>query len=434
MTRCAIASVRLGGILGGFLLFPIAALLALAGARDGLLDHQHWAKLINLEAAWKSNYGSHEIIVAVPDTGVFLKHVDLKKRLWRNPGEIAGNKIDDDANGFVDDIHGWNFVDNNNDLHDTHPRLGHGTSIAGIIAAEVGNGRGISGISPHAKIMVLKTCDSVGDCATSAHARAVQYAVKNGARIINASWGHHSLQPAMKHVINWAFKHGVLLITGSGNDGKDLDGTSTFYPTSFRSDSMLSVASINHSSRLNSFSNTGQTSVHLAAPGYRVLSTTSDGGWEERIGTSFAAPMVSGVGAMVLSIEPTLSARALRNALLNAVTVKDFYSAHLATSGALDALKAVTQLSNGFQVWPAQITLRPGDTFEFTAYKSMGNVQWSVSDSRVAQIDQQGTLKIFRSGRSGDTGSITITAVDESGKKASTQIRVVKPSPTRKGS
>lgn len=371
-----------------------------------------------LSAFINPTFAHDKITVAVPDTGVYMGHSAFKNRIWTNPNETAGNGIDDDHNGYIDDIHGWNFIDNNNDLSDDRHPLGHGTAVAGVIAR-----------NPNVKLMILKACNSRGRCTRKAQAAAIIYAVKNGARLINASWGEYEKRPLMKHVMNWAFEKGVLVITGSGNDSADLDGSGRFYPTSFRTHLTLSVTHTGYRSRLHSEGNTGATSVHLAAPGYRILSPSTDGRWQQMTGTSFAAPVVTDVGATILSIQPTFSVLTLRNALLNAVTERESYLNHLATSGAINAEKAVKQLSAGFQVWPAQMSLRPGDSFQFTAYRARGKVRWRVSKPKLAQINSQGTLKALR------PGTLKIYATDEQGKTVSTRwLRIMQRAPARKGS
>lgn len=402
--------------------------LAPTTPNDSLFSMQHWAKTLELERAWALEKGSSNVIVAIPDTGINLKHSDLKNRLWKNSGEIPNNKIDDDGNGLIDDVHGWNFYGKNNDLTDDYEDQGHGTLVAGIIGAEPSNKRGISGINWNVTLMPLKTSGANGKSTTLSQVRSIVYAVKNGARLINASWGTSKRSEHLKAILQWAYQRGTLTIVGAGNDGDNLD-RDLYYPSSFRTDSLIAVASMQSPKSLSGFSNWGATTVHLAAPGSSILSTASNGSYEAASGTSFAAPMVTGVAALVLAKAPELTAQALRNALLNAVEFRPTFLERLATSGSISAYKALKQLDDGFQLWPAQLTIRAGDRFSFTAYRSQGNVRWSVSNAAVATIDDKGELHAHT------PGVIEITAEDLSGSIAKTRwLRVIAAPQPRKGS
>lgn len=404
------------------------AVSALPSPNDPLYSEQDWADRLELKRAWRLGTGSREVIVAIPDTGIKLDHPDLKNRLWRNTGEIANNGIDDDANGLVDDVHGWNFYGHNNRLSDDYGNKGHGTLVAGIIGAEPSNRRGISGINWNVRLMTLKTCGRNGKSSTLAQVQSIIYAVKQGARLINASWGTKRGSPHLNAIFQWAHARGALIVVGSGNDGDNLE-RDAYYPSSFRSDSLVSVASSNSPKKLSGFSNWGVTTVHLAAPGNNVLSTANTGSWETASGTSFAAPMVTGVAALLLAKAPTLTPTELRNAVLNAAEFRPAFLEKLATGGELNAYKALRQLDEGFQVWPSQLTLQAGDRFQLTAYRAHGAVQWAVSNTSVASIDDNGTLKAHAS------GVVEIVARDSAGQVARTRwLRVMPRTLPRKGS
>lgn len=269
--------------------------------------------------------GSPDVVVAVIDDGVDLAHPDLAARAWTNPGEagpLAANGIDDDANGYIDDVHGWDFCNDDNTVHDAGAD-GHGTHVAGTIAASL-NGMGTVGVAPGVSIMALKFIDDGWSCGTDDLAvAAIDYAASFGAPIINASWGG----PQPSTVLDAAIADsGALFVAAAGNGAADLDRAvgDRYYPASSTLPNVLAVAAVDQSGRLATFSNYGATSVDLAAPGTNILSTYPADvdcpspcyAWSA--GTSMAAPHVSGVAALVGSRQPALrsSAVALKARLL----------------------------------------------------------------------------------------------------------------------
>lgn len=369
------------------------------GVASDRLQKSDWARTVKLAEGLRAAVPviATPVKVAIPDTGIKADHRGLKNHLLR----------------------GWDMMRNVPSATDDFPDHGHGTMVAGIIAA----------VSPTSKLMGFKTCTAQRKCSVTASIKAIVYAVKNGMRLVNASWGSKGPSPALETVLNWAFRQGTLVISASGNYGNDLDQNKFFYPTSFRNPSSISVAATNGSGRVAGFSNYGVTTVHVAAPGDEVLSTSADGGYEFGSGTSFAAPMVTGVGALMLTAAPALTALELRNGLLNAVTTRPKLRERIATSGELNAAAALNQLHAGFQVWPSQLTLRPGDSFEFSAFDAQGPVRWSVSNEIVASIDERGLLLALTS------GVIQVIATDASNRVAATRwLRVMLPPTGRKGS
>lgn len=215
--------------------------------------------------AWNIITDSTEVIVAILDTGCDTNHLDLAANIWRNPGEIAGDGIDNDRNGYIDDVHGWDFADGNNNPFDAS---GHGTHVAGIVAAVGNNQRGISGVAWHARIMPVRVMNAF-DIGTTADAiDAIHYAVDNGAKIINCSWGSASYSSALRHAIA---ESDALFICAAGNSGNDTDSV-PYYPAGYDSPNIISVAACDQRGQLAWFSNYGTVSIDVAAPGTRIYS------------------------------------------------------------------------------------------------------------------------------------------------------------------
>jgi len=228
---------------------------------------------ISAEEAWDLETGSADIVIAVLDSGVAFDHPDLTGNIWVNQEEIPDNGIDDDNNGYVDDSHGWDFVNNDNNPSDYSKDLygnGHGTHVAGIIAAEGNNGTGSTGVMWKARIMPVQIFDlfesSPFNATTFVVLEAIMYAVTNGANIINCSFGGPSFSRALYDAYAEAGKNGVLVVAAAGNDAQDNDSVSTF-PASYGLDNIISVAATDENDMLASYSNYGRKSVDVAAPG-----------------------------------------------------------------------------------------------------------------------------------------------------------------------
>ena len=262
----------------------------------------------NAQNAWLETTGSSDIVVAVIDSGVQLNHPDLVANIWVNSGETPDNGIDDDNNGFVDDYYGWNFDKNQKNTLDTVPIHMHGTHVAGTIAAVQNNSIGISGVAPNVLIMGLNfmylTSDGKAAGSTASAIQAIDYASRNGASLINASWGGTANDALLEQAIA---ESGIPFITAAGNSGNNID-TIPEYPAAYALNNLVSVAAINNSGALASFSNYGATRVALGAPGVSVYSTVLSGNYGYNNGTSMAAPHVSGVAALMLAVNPDLTA------------------------------------------------------------------------------------------------------------------------------
>lgn len=277
---------------------------------------QKWGlALTNAPKAWeKLKTRGEGVVVAIIDTGIDVRHPDLQNNLWVNPGETgfdkdgknkATNGKDDDGNGYADDVHGWNFVSENGDLTDNH---GHGTHIAGIVAAEGGNGIGVSGVAPKAKILALKYYDpsAPGMNNLKNTIRAIQYAINLKQKglidnlIINYSGG--GLEPSSEEqkVVDLARKNGVLFIAAAGNERANSD-QKPYFPADYELDNIISVTAIDKDRNVLPSSNFGERSVDLAAPGNNIYSTLPKGAYGYMTGTSQATAFVTGVAALIMA-------------------------------------------------------------------------------------------------------------------------------------
>jgi subtilisin family serine protease len=292
---------------------------------------------IDAPHAWMVTTGSNDVVIAVIDTGVDRAHADLQGNMWTNPGEIAGNGVDDDRNGFIDDVHGWDFGDN--DSNPTDPR-GHGTHVAGTIAARGNNGVGVSGVCWNARIMAVKFFPTLGPGSTSDAVRCVNYVRTMGAKVSNNSWGGGAYSQSLRDAIAQAGQAGSLFVASAGNEAWDNDIMLT-YPASYTLDSIVAVASTDESERLSYFSNYGATTVDLAAPGSNVLSLQPGGTYFYRSGTSMAAPHVTGVVGLLLSRNPNLTPAEMKQLLLYGTDSLPSLSGKVLTRGRINASTTV---------------------------------------------------------------------------------------------
>lgn len=265
---------------------------------------------IDAPEVWQKGYTGQGIVVAVVDSGVDYFHPDLDNNIWVNLDEIAGNGIDDDRNGYIDDIRGWNFIDNNNIPLDID---GHGTHVAGIIAAE-NNNFGVTGVAFNAKIMPVKVIDSFGFADDYDIATGIRYAVDNGAKIINLSLAGSSTSAEEAAAIKYAFEHGVVVVSAAGNDS----GFAPEYPGLYATHYGITVGAVDRNNVIAAFSNyAGSTPIdYVVAPGVNIYSTSiSASQYDSLDGTSFSAPYVAGTAALILSANPNLLPTLLENIL-----------------------------------------------------------------------------------------------------------------------
>lgn len=256
---------------------------------------------IGAPTAWDRTTGSSSIIVGVIDTGIDYNHPDLAANIWRNTREIAGNGIDDDGNGYRDDSMGWDFANNDSNPMDDN---GHGTHVAGTIGAVGNNGVGVAGVAWNVKLMPLKFLSASGSGSLSSAISAINYAVQNGAKILNNSWGGGGYSTALNDAISRARAAGVIFVAAAGNESNNND-TNPSYPANYNFDNVVSVAATDSNDRLASFSNYGATSVDIAAPGVGILSTTPNNTYSSFSGTSMATPHVAGAAALVWAANPS---------------------------------------------------------------------------------------------------------------------------------
>ncbi|HUR83798.1 MAG TPA: S8 family peptidase [Solirubrobacteraceae bacterium] len=320
-----------------------------AAAVDPMLADQ-WAlsepQAIGAQEAWTQSRGDG-VVVAIIDSGVQLNHPDLDGNLWTNPGEVAGNGKDDDNNGFVDDVFGANMFSDDGNVDDDE---GHGTHVAGIVAARAGNGTGGSGLAPNARIMAVKVLDSSRSGNSTLLARGIKYAIDEGAQILNVSINGDGTSSDLTTVLKYASDRGVTVVSSAGNNSRDLDLTPS-YPASSTEPSVLSVTATGITGSLLDFANRGLRSVDLAAPGESILSTARGSGYENRSGTSMSAPYVSGALALLAAARPDLSQAALRNALMSTAPERGLLASVLG-GGALDVGAAMHAILPG-GMWKA---------------------------------------------------------------------------------
>ncbi|OGQ16880.1 MAG: hypothetical protein A3B70_01825 [Deltaproteobacteria bacterium RIFCSPHIGHO2_02_FULL_40_11] len=286
------------------------------GFNDPLFARSYGIRMIDAPKAWTSfTFGNRDIIVAVIDTGVDYNHEDLNLNMWVNANEIPGNGMDDDGNGFIDDIHGWNFVSLNNDpMDDNH----HGTHVAGTIGALVNNQLGTIGVSPHVSIMPCKFLGKSGWGSVHNAVQCVTYAVDNGAKVLNNSWGGGGFSEPLLEAIQMAKEAGVLFIAASGNYNQNNDEV-PLYPATYDVENIISVAAVDAWDQKASFSNYGATTVDVAAPGVAIYSTFPNNLYDTLSGTSMATPHVSGAIALLWAHKPHLTALEIKDLLLNTV-------------------------------------------------------------------------------------------------------------------
>ena len=345
---------------------------------DPLFKNQWGMKDIGVDPQSKGGEG---VVVAVIDTGVDYTHPDLIESLWVNSKEIPGNGKDDDNNGFVDDIYGWDFVSNDNKPYDHRVSVlqmlmggnpGHGTHCAGNVAAYGHNQKGISGVAPRAKIMSLRFLGEKGQGTTDGAVKSILYAVNNGAQILSNSWGsigrgQNGEDKALKEAIEYAREKGVLFVAAAGNGDPQTgqgysndDNPKAAYPASYDYDHIISVAAIDSSDALGAFSNFGARSVDIGAPGVNVFSTVvtlSENKYNNVVadlsvigmdkitwdGTSMATPHVAGAAAAYWAQHPHATLKEVRDAILSSAKKTSTLSGKVSSGGKLSVSQMLNQ-------------------------------------------------------------------------------------------
>lgn len=347
---------------------------------DPLFEHQWGMNQIGVKNSWEKAKGE-DVVVAVIDTGVDYTHEDLVDNMWRNPGETgkdadgndkATNGKDDDNNGYVDDVVGWDFVSNDNKPFDLAVGLmemlfgggnpGHGTHCAGNVGARGDNGKGVVGVAPKVKIMALRFISEKGQGTTADAIKAIKYATDNGAKVTSNSWGSEGEDPednegnkALRDAITYAGEKGGLFVAaaGNGHQGKGYDNDNDdkpAYPASYDHDNIISVAAIDEKGDFGSFSNWGVKSVDVGAPGVKVYSTTVGSHYNDVVadlsmigmgivtwdGTSMATPHVAGAAALYWSANPEKTWKEVKAAIMASVKKTSQMSRKVSSDGALD--------------------------------------------------------------------------------------------------
>ncbi|MCE5266404.1 MAG: S8 family serine peptidase [Planctomycetaceae bacterium] len=319
---------------------------------------------IDAQNAWGISKGSSSVVVAVIDTGIDYTHPDLAANIWTNTTETAGNGRDDDGNGFVDDLHGYNFVSENGNPMDDN---GHGTHVSGTIGAVGNNGVGVSGVDWSVSLMSLKFMSSSGNGYLSDAIEAMNYATMMrtrcgvNVRVANCSWGGGNFSAAMQSAIQAANDAGILVVVAAGNSASNNDAI-VQYPANYDAPNVISVAALAKNSQLASFSNYGATTVDIAAPGVSIYSTIPNNSYAYYSGTSMAAPQVSGVAALCWAVAPNASVADVRNAILRGAEPLAGLTGKVATGGTLDAYRTLQLLTASQPQGPTLASLAPAST------------------------------------------------------------------------
>ena len=313
---------------------------------------------LNVTNAWDITVGSTNVIVAVIDSGIRYTHNDLAAQMWRNPGEIAGDGIDNDGDGIVDDVFGFNAITGTGDPFDDN---GHGTHVAGTIGAAANNAQSHVGVAWNVRLMALKAADQFGFLSSSAVIAAVDFAIAKGAKVINCSFGGYFFSQAEFDAFLRARNAGILVVAAAGNDGIDTD-LFGHYPSGYALDNIISVAALDRRDGLASFSNRGRATVHVGAPGVEITSTynLADNSYVSLDGTSMASPHVAGVAALVFSLTNTMTYSEARNRILFTTTPVSAIATNTVTGGRVNAYRALT--TAGDNLLEVLLTPAPGTT------------------------------------------------------------------------
>lgn len=383
-------------------------------AQDPLIPESRWAAwdgFMGLGEAWQLGQGAGAV-VAVVDTGVDLTHPDLVNNLWTNPREVPANGLDDDKNGYVDDIHGASVRTGGVPQDDN----GHGTHVAGIIASEL-NGHGVNGIAPKAQIMAVQSLDSEGSGMSSDVANGIKYALANGADIINLSIVADAVTPEDQQVVDAAEKAGVLIVGAAGNEGENISNRPNS-PASLDNANLLNVASVDDQGGLSQFSNYG-SNVEVAAFGEDIPSTYTGGRYAMLSGTSMATPQVSGVAAVIAGLHGDRGGEEWRNAIVNSVTKVAGLKGSVSSGGIVNLAGALA--------WEADIAggSKPKKSVRFRGVKLsarrsgsryMVKVSWALSGGGASDIKKV-TASVKKVTASSAKTSLTLKKLTRGSKK-----------------
>ncbi|MBK27160.1 MAG: subtilase [Halobacteriovorax sp.] len=294
---------------------------------------------INALKAWKITKGSKDIKIAVIDTGIEYTHPDLRDNMWVNEAEANGTPgVDDDGNGYVDDIHGYDFANNDGDPADGHS---HGTHCAGTIGAVHNNDEGVAGVMADVTLVAVKFLTDAGSGTTENAIKSVDYATKVGVDLMSNSWGGGGFSQGLADAIQRASDAGIIFTAAAGNSRTNNDER-PHYPSNYEIDNVISVAAHTAQDELASFSCYGRTTVDIAAPGHRILSTVKNGGYKAYSGTSMATPHVSGILGLLLSKEGRMPHAEMRERLLATSVPVAAYRGKTVNAGRADVYNLLT--------------------------------------------------------------------------------------------
>ncbi len=334
---------------------------------------------INGPEAWELTKGDRDVVLGIIDTGIWYKHADLADNIWNNPGEIADNGIDDDGNGYIDDVHGINAMDKTGDPLDDN---GHGTHCSGIMGGTNASGKGVFGINQKVSIVGCKFLDSEGSGNMSDALVCMDYFSKLKTRAehpvnivaINASWGGGGSSKAMQDAIKTLGNNGILFVAAAGNESADNDKVGS-YPANYKLANIISVAATNNRDQLSNFSNFGAKSVHVGAPGEDIMSTFLNGEYQIFSGTSMATPYVTGLIGLLKANDPSLTWKQLKNLVMAGGTSLNSLSTKVVSGRRIRAadkdgkgsLTCSNQTSHA-RILPASstVTAKVGDVVDFS--------------------------------------------------------------------
>ena len=294
---------------------------------------------LNALPAWEISKGSNEIKIAVIDTGVDYNHIDLKENMMVNELELNGTAgVDDDGNGYIDDVYGYDFANDDGDPMDGH---GHGTHCAGVIGASH-NDTGIAGVMSNVKILSIKFLADSGSGTTEGAIKSIDYAIKRGVNVMSNSWGGGPYNEALFDAIKAADEAGIVFVAAAGNSRRNNDNIGA-YPANYELDNVISVGAMDGSGRKASFSNYGSQKVHVFAPGVNIYSTVQGNSYRKMSGTSMACPHVSGVVGLMLSQTMGLTPLEIREKLINSSVENRSLNSYSVSNGRVDAFGALEQ-------------------------------------------------------------------------------------------
>ncbi|HUW19467.1 MAG TPA: S8 family serine peptidase [Sedimentisphaerales bacterium] len=327
---------------------------------------------IDAPEAWCIHTEANDVVVGVVDTGIDYNHPDLAANMWVNEAEFNGEAgVDDDGNGYVDDIYGYDFVNNDGDPMDDHY---HGTHVAGTIGAVGNNGKGVAGVCWRVQLMGLKFLDSQGTGWTDDAVSCIEYSILMGANLTSNSWGGGGYSRALKDAIDAAGAAGQLFVAAAGNDALDSD-TYPHYPSSYESENIISVLSTDKNDQKSGFSNYGFVSVDLGAPGSDILSCVPEGGYQSLSGTSMATPHVAGACALVWSASRLLSHLDVKDIIMNTVDRTPALEGQCVSEGRLNVYKALVAVPKWFDFVPSAGTVAAGQASDVNVVFDAGGLE-----------------------------------------------------------